>query len=300
MSKAGSKLQELKFEAVNFDSLFPVLDAVAWLDSPDVKKIAQFTNLDPRTTGKILKNCKLVGVIQVLQDEYSLTLPYPFKGNADQKKIVVREALMKLPIVVHFKQFVLLGDAHADAIRKAATMVGISNYTEASFAPLLKWAKQLDVLEPSIQEEDLVDAALKIKADRRKKNKTSVVAFLSHSSKDKPFVRKLAADLNTAGIGVWLDEQKILVGDSIAEKIGQGLAESDYFIIILSEHSTESAWVQKELNQALITEIEKRKVTILPLKLSECTIPPLIRDKKYADFSKSYKAGLSDLIAKME
>jgi hypothetical protein len=213
---------------------------------------------------------------------------------------VVREALVKLPLIVHFKQFVQLGDSHADSLRKAATMMGVESYNEASFAPLLKWAKPLGLLEPSLKEEDLVDDALLIKAERRKRDQDSIVAFLSHSSHDKPFVRKLATDLNEAGIGVWLDEQKILVGDSIADKIGQGLAESDFFIIILSKDSTESQWVKKELDQALVTEIERRKVTILPIKLSDCTIPSVIKEKKYADFSKSYKEGFAELIARLK
>jgi hypothetical protein len=86
------------------------------------------------------------------------------------------------------------------------------------------------------------------------------------------------------------------VGDSIAEKISQGLVESDYFLLAMSDASINSSWVQKELNTALINEIEKRKVKILPIKLSDCEIPTLIKEKKYADFTKSYKEGLQELL----
>jgi hypothetical protein len=120
---------------------------------------------------------------------------------------------------------------------------------------------------------------------------------LSHSSKDKDFVRQLAADLTNNGIAVWLDEQMIKVGDSIAEKVSQGLAESDYFLIVLSDNSVQSEWVKKELNHALISEIEEKEVKVLPILLSQCQIPALIKDKKYADFSKSYRAGLKNLMA---
>lgn len=57
-----------------------------------------------------------------------------------------------------------------------------------------------------------------------------------------------------------------------------------------------SEWVKKELNQALIHEIESRKVRVLPVKLSECEIPALIKDKKYADFSVDYGTGLKQLL----
>jgi TIR domain len=43
-----------------------------------------------------------------------------------------------------------------------------------------------------------------------------VRVFLSHSSKDKPFVRDLAAALEAGGeIKVWLDEREIEYGQNI-------------------------------------------------------------------------------------
>lgn len=64
----------------------------------------------------------------------------------------------------------------------------------------------------------------------------------------------------------------------------------------MSQHSENSVWVQKELNNALVNEVQRRKVHILPLKLDESSMPPVIADKKYADFSESYKAGLDELL----
>jgi hypothetical protein len=51
-----------------------------------------------------------------------------------------------------------------------------------------------------------------------------VAVFLSHSSKDKPFVRDLADALEAGGeIKVWLDEREIDYGQNIALKIADGL-----------------------------------------------------------------------------
>ena len=51
-----------------------------------------------------------------------------------------------------------------------------------------------------------------------------VSVFLSHSSKDKPFVRELASFLGTDGlIKVWLDEREILPGQNIVSGIEEGL-----------------------------------------------------------------------------
>ena len=47
--------------------------------------------------------------------------------------------------------------------------------------------------------------------------------FLSHSSSDKELVTRIAEDLKDAGIPVWLDAWEILPGDSVAQKIQEGL-----------------------------------------------------------------------------
>lgn len=295
-SRAGCSL---RFEPVSLDSFFQVLDAIAWMGQASGRKIAQFSDIDPRTMGKVLKNGLTLAIIEFINGDYSLRLPYPYKGTLDEKKAVLKESFLKMPLMVHLRQFLKLGDGHPIALRKAATLTGVENYDEGALAPLLKWARELGVTNPESTVEDLVEEALEVKHERHEKDSGKVVAFLSHSSKDKALIRQLAADLANAGIDVWLDEQRILVGDSIAEKIGQGLAQSDFFVIALSSNSVGSTWVQKELNNALIQEVERRKVTVLPIKLSDCEIPGLLLDKKYADFSKSYKEGLEDLINTM-
>lgn len=292
-----NKDTSVRFESVNIDSIFPTLDAIAWLDFPDVKQISQFAGIDPRTAGKILKNCILIGIVQSISDTtYSLCHPYPYKGSSEQKKAVIREAIVRLPLIISLKQFISLGDNIETALRKAATIAGVSSFDPKYYTPLLKWAKTYDVLESDFLIDDLINEASTIKEQRHQTDSKKIVAFISHSSKDKPFIRQLTADLTKENVSVWLDEQKILVGDSISEKISQGLVESDYFLIALSDASVNSAWVQKELNAALIHEIEKRKVKVIPIKLSDCEIPILIKDKKYADFSVSYKTGFDELL----
>ncbi len=175
-------------------------------------------------------------------------------------------------------------------------MIGVDGFDPGSLMPLIKWAREMKALDAGLIAEDLVDEGAAAKELRHKQKESLPVAFLSHSAVDKPFVRQLASDLTQNGVVVWLDEQRILVGESITEKIGQGLAESDYFLIALSEQSVQSQWVKKELSQALVQEVERRHVHILPLKLSDCEIPGLIRDKKYADFTRSYKDGLRDVL----
>jgi hypothetical protein len=110
--------------------------------------------------------------------------------------------------------------------------------------------------------------------------------FLSHNSKDKPWVRKLAQRLVNDGVKVWIDEAEINIGDSLIEKISSGIQEMKFVAAIISKNSVQSKWVQKEINIAMSKEIENRHVIVLPLVIDNCTIPSILADKFYADFRK--------------
>jgi len=297
-TNSKKKSSGFHFEAVKIDSLFEVLDAVAWLDSPTTGQIAQYAAIDPRTAGKVLKNARLVGLVQSHDggSTYVLAQPYPYKGTLGEKRSVVRESLLKHPLIRSIRQFMALGDDLPDAMRKAATVAGEKNYDQSAIAPLVTWASSEGALDLKVRVETLVNEAVVSKEARHVAHEHERVAFISHSTKDKPFVRKLAADLVAQGVKVWLDEQQILVGDSIPEKIAQGLAESDFFILVVSHNSVASGWVKKELSNALVQEIERRKVTVFPVKLDDAAIPTTIADKLYADFSRSYEEGFEKLI----
>lgn len=287
----------VRFEATKPDALFPVLDAVAWLDLPNVSRISQFAGIDPRTAGKLLKNCVLLAVVEeVGNGGYNLRVPYPAKGGTKEKEAIIREALIRLPLLATYHQFRVLGDGADDALRKAATVIGVEPYEPSNLLPILDWAKRFQILDATPRIEELVEEATREKEERHQSSAAERIVFISHSSKDKPFVRRLTSDLTNAEIKVWLDEQNIMVGDSISERISQALAKSDFFIIVLSKHSMDSNWVQQELNASIMAELSRRSVHILPIRLDDSAMPTLLADRMYADFSKSYDEGLKKLI----
>lgn len=146
----------------------------------------------------------------------------------------------------------------------------------------------------------VVEAELAAHAKNRKpvlkKDKTMPSAFISYSSRDAEFVERLVNDLNKSGKQVWWDHWEIKVGDSITKKINEGINRNDYLILILSPNSVKSSWVEKELSAGLMRELQTRNVVTLPVLVADCDIPPLIADKRYADFRTSYERGLADLL----
>src|SRR6516162_9728741 len=120
--------------------------------------------------------------------------------------------------------------------------------------------------------------------------------FVSHSSKDKPFVRKLVEALKKHLLNVWVDEAGLKVGDSLVGKISQALKDADYLVIVLSQASVSSRWVEQELNAALTNQISGKGI-VLPVLLEDCELPMLLRDRLYADFRTDFNVGLQTLLA---
>jgi hypothetical protein len=109
--------------------------------------------------------------------------------------------------------------------------------------------------------------------------------FLSHSSTDKTFVRKLAADLRASRHTVWIDEAEINVGDSLIGKIRDGIDSVDYVAAVLSKTSIQSEWVKKELEIASNREIKEKRVIVLPILVDKVDLPGFLEGKLYADFT---------------
>ncbi len=90
--------------------------------------------------------------------------------------------------------------------------------------------------------------------------------FISHASPDKEEVaRPLAEALSARGSSVFLDEWAIRVGDSLREKIDQGLRQSRFGVVILSRSFLKGrTWTDRELNGLFALE-EGGEPRILPV-----------------------------------
>jgi hypothetical protein len=120
--------------------------------------------------------------------------------------------------------------------------------------------------------------------------------FISHSSKDKAFVRYLVGELRKLDdISVWFDETELLLGDSIVGKISDAIRDTNYLIVVLSRSAVSSPWVQRELNAALMKELSQKGMLVIPIRIDDCEVPPILQDRVYADL----RAGLDDVLQKL-
>lgn len=119
--------------------------------------------------------------------------------------------------------------------------------------------------------------------------------FISHSSKDKTIARWIGVDLANLGYRPWLDEWEIRVGESIPTKISQGLDNCDAVVLLLSPHAVESGWVEREWQAKYWDEVSENSIKVIPVLLSECTIPTLLKMKRYADFRQDPAGALREI-----
>ncbi len=123
--------------------------------------------------------------------------------------------------------------------------------------------------------------------------------FLSHSHHDNGFVEKLAFELHYNGADCWLDLWEMQVGDSIRRRVESGVEKADWLVVVLSQYSVESEWVNHELNMGFVRELDERGVFILPVVLDGCKVPLSLRDKLFADFRHDYQHGFDKLIERV-
>jgi len=110
-------------------------------------------------------------------------------------------------------------------------------------------------------------------------------AFICHASEDKAAIaRPLAETLRIHGLKIWYDEFPLKIGDSLSGKIDEGLANSDYGIIIVSKKFFEKNWPQEEFHALHNKQIISRRKVILPIwhditKEEVLMHSPLLADK---------------------
>jgi hypothetical protein len=91
--------------------------------------------------------------------------------------------------------------------------------------------------------------------------------FVCHVTEDKKeFVTPLGKELQKFGVGVWLDEFILKVGDSLRQKIDEGLSKSRYGVVVFSPSFFRKKWPQAELDGLFAREMGGKKKVILPIR----------------------------------
>ena len=109
-------------------------------------------------------------------------------------------------------------------------------------------------------------------------------AFLSHSSTQKDFVRKVADNLGPSRCV--FDEYCFETGEKILDEILRTMSSSDLFVLFLSNEALDSEWVQREIFKADSLYKSNKIKQIFPILIDRSINP--VTDSRIPDWMKEY------------
>jgi len=105
--------------------------------------------------------------------------------------------------------------------------------------------------------------------------------FLSHSSKDKDFVRELYRRLTRDGVDCFFDSESIGWGDNWVRALERALDDCSDIVFVLSPDFCNSEWIEVERTSSIADDPSGLKHKIRPLLLRDCahlpTFPRFLR-----------------------
>ncbi|PYQ29661.1 MAG: hypothetical protein DMF56_11920 [Acidobacteria bacterium] len=131
--------------------------------------------------------------------------------------------------------------------------------------------------------------------------------FISYVREDEPLVARLARDLRSRGIEVWLDRDELQPGQRWREAIRKAIQEGWLFIACFSPayYKRDKSFMNEELALA-IEELRLRtaeRIWFIPVKLSPTTIPrrPIgtgetLHDLQWVDLTENWSRGIEAIL----
>ncbi|MGO8819242.1 MAG: toll/interleukin-1 receptor domain-containing protein [Terriglobia bacterium] len=96
--------------------------------------------------------------------------------------------------------------------------------------------------------------------------------FISYSSKDDDFAQRLHADLQQQGVRWWFAPEDLKIGDKFRTRIDESIRIYDKVMVVLSENSIPSGWVEKEVEAAFEREQREKKLVLFPIRLDDAVM----------------------------
>ena len=93
--------------------------------------------------------------------------------------------------------------------------------------------------------------------------------FISYSSKDEEFVYRLHADLQDKGVRCWFAPHDMKIGAKILDTLDEAIRLRDKVLLVLSEASIASDWVEDEVTKAFAEERQRGGTVLFPVRVDD-------------------------------
>jgi TIR domain len=124
--------------------------------------------------------------------------------------------------------------------------------------------------------------------------------YLAHASEDKTRVRPIAEYLMANGVDVWFDEWEIDPGDSLRQKMEEGLGSMTHFVVVLTETSITKPWVAKEIDVGLVQQVGgKSRFVPLVVDLDPAQLSPFLQAMLFLKIDPANETELKGLVDRL-
>jgi hypothetical protein len=96
--------------------------------------------------------------------------------------------------------------------------------------------------------------------------------FISYSTKDGDFVQKLHEHLQSCGVRCWYAPNDLKTGEKMRPAIDRAIHSYDKLLLVLSQNSIKSDWVESEVETALERERNEGRVILFPVRLDDAVM----------------------------
>jgi hypothetical protein len=96
--------------------------------------------------------------------------------------------------------------------------------------------------------------------------------FIGYSSRDEALAQRLHADLQAKGVRCWFAPEDMKIGDEFRSRIDESIQVYDRLLLIVSESSVKSRWVQKEVETAFEKEARENRTVLFPVRIDDAVM----------------------------
>jgi uncharacterized protein YjbI with pentapeptide repeats len=96
--------------------------------------------------------------------------------------------------------------------------------------------------------------------------------FISYSTKDQEFAERLHADLQNKGVRCWFAPHDLPVDAKTWDAIGKAIELHDKVLLVLSQNSVDSDWVEDEVQKAFANERDRKQLVLFPVRIDDAVM----------------------------
>lgn len=96
--------------------------------------------------------------------------------------------------------------------------------------------------------------------------------FISYASKNSEFADRLYSNLQDRGVRCWYAPEDMKIGGKILDSLYEGIRTHEKLLLVLSEYSVLSNWVEDEVDKAFAEERDRGQPVVFPVRLDDAVM----------------------------